>query len=105
MRIRKNVDRLTPYERQRLRNALEQAIKNPIPWKNFPDIANFHGAPFTICDRYKNNYAHYWGCCPHNDGSREKILKFLAWHRLYTVQLEEVLEPWLSDIDLGRVTR
>ena len=45
----------------------------------FGDIANYHGAPFTIC-----NHPTYpdvgVSCCPHSD----KLSEFLVWHRFYT---------------------
>ena len=77
-RIRKSTSRLTDYEKSRLRQALESAIANKTKWMNFPDIANFHGAPYNICpDRG------YDGCCPHmNDGGKYSVADFLPWHRL-----------------------
>ena len=77
-RIRKSTSRLTDYEKSRLRQALESAIANKTKWMNFPDIANFHGAPYKICpDRG------YDGCCPHmNDGGKYSVTDFLPWHRL-----------------------
>ena len=67
-RIRKEVNTLTSYEKDKLRTALLMAIRNSHQGKKFEDIANFHGAPYNIC----NNP----GCCPHGDP------KFLTWHRL-----------------------
>ena len=77
-RIRKSASRLSDNEKSELRKALELAIKNKTEWMNFPDIANFHGAPYNICpDRG------YDGCCPHmNDGGKYSVEDFLPWHRL-----------------------
>ena len=85
------MNRLTNYEKERLRDALIQARDNPQEGMNFNDIANFHGAPkLDICSHM--TYGH---CCPHNSDD------FFTWHRLYMVQLEEILEPYLHDTDLG----
>ena len=77
-RIRKSTSRLSDYEKSRLRQALESAIANKTKWMNFPDIANFHGAPFKVCpDRGIK------GCCPHtSDGGKYSVTDFLPWHRL-----------------------
>ena len=76
-RIRKSTSRLTDYEKSRLRQALESAIANKTKWMNFPDIANFHGAPFDICpDRGR------LGCCPHSNEDQNALMDFLPWHRL-----------------------
>jgi len=97
-RIRKEVNRLTPMEKFHLNFALKLAMASaPHYLKNkgaqnkllFGDIANYHGAPYTICNGRP--------CCPHSD----RLPEFLVWHRLYTVQLEELLEPYLKDTDLG----
>ena len=47
--MRKSINRLSPNEKSRLKNAFERAIANTTAWMNFPDIANFHGAPFDVC--------------------------------------------------------
>ena len=47
--MRKSINRLSSNEKSRLRNAFERAIANTTAWMNFPDIANFHGAPFDVC--------------------------------------------------------
>ena len=75
-RIRKSTSRLTDYEKSRLRQALESAIANQTKWMNFPDIANFHGAPYNVCpDRGSD------GCCPHlNDGGKYSVMDFLPWY-------------------------
>ena len=82
-RIRKEVNRLTPKEKFHLNFAMKLAMASPPYYpKNrlvFKDIANYHGAPYTICthpDRPE------WGrpCCPHAD----RLPEFLVWHRLYT---------------------
>ena len=77
-RIRKSTSRLSEYEKSKLRQALKLAIANQTKWMNYPDIANFHGAPYNICpDRGSD------GCCPHlNDGGKYSVMDFLPWHRL-----------------------
>ena len=76
-RIRKSTSRLSDYEKSRLRQALKSAIANQTKWMNFPDIANFHGAPFDVCpDRGS------LGCCPHSNDDRNSLMDFLPWHRL-----------------------
>ena len=94
-RIRKSASRLSDDEKSELRKALELAIKNKTEWMNFPDIANFHGAPYNICqDRYNHsmdprNDMPPEGCCPHTSAKSAKLEKFstdykdfLPWHRL-----------------------
>ena len=50
MRIRKEVNRLTYDEKFKLNNALKQAMLDRREYEfNFASIANYHGAPFTIC--------------------------------------------------------
>ena len=74
-RIRKEVNRLTPKEKFHLNFAMKLAMASPPYYpKNslvFKDIANYHGAPYTICTG---------PCCPHSD----RLPEFLVWHRLYT---------------------
>ena len=78
-RIRKSASRLSDYEKSRLRHALELAIANQTKWMNYPDIANFHGAPYKVCPERGS-----MGCCPHkNDNTHQSIMDFLPWHRLY----------------------
>ena len=79
LRIRKSASRLSDYEKLRLRHALESAIANQTKWMNFPDVANFHGAPYKVCPDRKR-----LGCCPHtSDHDPQSIMDFLPWHRLY----------------------
>ena len=82
-RIRKEVNRLTPIEKFHLNFALKLAMASaPYYPKNkllFGDIANYHGAPYTICTGGP--------CCPHAD----RLPQFLVWHRLYTGKLTR---PW-----------
>ena len=94
LRIRKSASRLSDYEKSRLRQAFESAIANQTKWMNFPDVANFHGAPYDVCpDRYTFGQAQRdppiapVGCCPHMGGKDNGLLKndymdFLPWHRL-----------------------
>ena len=75
-RIRKSASRLSDNEKSELRKALELAIKNKTEWMNFPDIANFHGAPYIVCQDKR-----HLGCCPHGMGDEDRM-DFLPWHRL-----------------------
>ena len=70
LRIRKDVMTLNKKEKRILTKALKQAMKKKNNGMMYMDLANYHGAPYTLC--------FYPGCCPH--GTR----KFLTWHRLYT---------------------
>ena len=72
MRVRKEVRTLTATEAQKIRYAMEQAMTQPTNGVRFRDIANYHGAPYTIC-------APPEGCCPHGGTGH----KFATWHRLY----------------------
>ena len=50
IRIRKEVNRLTPEEKSKLNNALKQAMLENSDFDfNYASLANYHGAPFTIC--------------------------------------------------------
>eukprot|EP00092_Neocalanus_flemingeri_P017751 GFUD01019206.1.p1 GENE.GFUD01019206.1~~GFUD01019206.1.p1 ORF type:complete len:822 (+),score=86.31 GFUD01019206.1:100-2565(+) len=71
-RVRRNVNTLTSSEKTSLSLALQKAISS----KDYENIANFHGFPETLCSGV---------CCPHGS------LDFLPWHRLFMVQMEEVL--------------
>ena len=68
---------LSDEEVKRLRKKLKLSIIE----HKYDDLANFHGAPLDICDGEP--------CCPHGDP------KFLAWHRLYMVNMEEMLDEGL----------
>ena len=70
MRIRKDVTTLNEEEKEKLTNALQQAMRKKNNGMMYMDLANYHAAPYTICP--------YPGCCPH--GTK----RFLTWHRLYT---------------------
>ena len=78
---RKNVSHLTKSESQRL----EAALKKMIDSGRFVDLANFHGAPTTICETTLFFQTVGVVCCPHG------VSVFLPWHRLYMVQMEEEL--------------
>ena len=82
MRIRKEVNTLTPEEKSKLRNALEQAMNKTTNGMLFMDIANYHGAPYTLCSR--------WGCCPHNN------IRFLTWHRPYMGMYFKIKEQCIN---------
>ena len=79
-RIRKSTSRLSEYEKSKLRQALKLAIANQTKWMNFPDVANFHGAPYDVCPDQGSK-----GCCPHIGDSKNihAVMDFLPWHRLY----------------------
>jgi len=74
-------------------------------WKNFQDIASFHGHSDGLpCDNASTQLPCYKRpcpnkgkepCCPHGHSG------FLTWHRLYMVQLEELMEPSLAGTNLG----
>ena len=83
---RKNVNALDESEKQALRSAMQEVIDNGY----FGHIANYHGAPLTICNHLNTTGGHVQdkvgGCCPH----RPKFEEFLTWHRLYVVIMEKV---------------
>ena len=104
LRIRKDVTTLTFAEKQRLRTALDIAMKKTFKWENFQDIASFHGHADNLdCDNPNTLIpcsrrpcpGKRQPCCPHRNDD------FLTWHRLYMVQLEELMEPWLAGTNLG----
>ena len=90
-RVRKNVNNLSKEEVQRLQEKLKHSIKN----LKFHDLANFHGGPLGICDDKP--------CCPHGDNN------LLAWHRLFTVNMEEMLDEalpywdWTEDTQIPQL--
>ena len=104
---------LTPAEKKILRTALNNAMISPSnsnKWKNFQDIASFHGHSDGLpcnnpntqipcqkrpCPDKVGRGDRVGSCCPHNDPD------FLTWHRLYMVQLEELMDPWLAGTNLG----
>ena len=61
---------MTPDETNKLTQAFKNAIEKKTKGKKLEDIANYHGAPYNICDEP--------GCCPHYP-----YLDFMIWHRLY----------------------
>ena len=71
---------MSEYEKSKLRQALKLAIANQTKWMNFPDVANFHGAPYDVCPDQGSK-----GCCPHIGDSKNihAVMDFLPWHRLY----------------------
>ena len=59
IRIRKEVNRLTQEEKSKLNNALKQAMLDNTDFDfNYPDLANYHGAPFTICTGRKKSLSY-----------------------------------------------
>ena len=80
LKVRKNVYRLTQVEKEDLTNAMLRLIESNEEWRNFQDIANFHGAPYIIC---RDSAGNHEACCPHQRGSTD----FLIWHRYYDVML------------------
>jgi len=73
VRVRKNVNSLSGQESRRLVSALESTIRRG----EYQNVGNYHGSPPTLCD---GNF-----CCPHGDN------RFLPWHRLFMVHMEEEL--------------
>ena len=77
-KLRKDVRKLSEEEKNALRRAMNAIISSGM----FGKLANYHGAPFTMC---QPTGPHLWGCCPHD------VDTFLPWHRLYLVNMEKVL--------------
>ena len=75
--VRRNVNKLTSRERRSLVAAMEAAISRG----EYVRVGNFHGFPGNICGTASSPQS----CCPHGETT------FLPWHRLYMVQMEEVL--------------
>ena len=78
---------LSDEEIKKLQDKLKVALKN----SKFHDLANFHGAPLAICGDKP--------CCPHGDNN------LLAWHRLFTVNMEELLDEALPYWDWTEDTK
>ena len=84
---------LSKKEIERLRQKLKLSIKN----LKFHELANFHGAPLDICEPYNKP------CCSHGDPT------FLPWHRLYLVNMEEMLDEalpywdWTEDTQIPQL--
>ena len=91
IRVRKNVNDLTNEEIERLQKKIKHAIKT----LQFQDLAQFHGAPIEICGEEI--------CCPHGKPT------FLSWHRLYLVNMEEILDEalpywdWTEDTQIPKL--
>ena len=83
--LKKEVSTLTEPEKQ----ALLAAFKAGIDQGEYSKLANFHGAPFTMCSPVTSDGrpipARWAGCCPH--GPRNE---FLIWHRLLLTNLDHV---------------
>ena len=69
-------------------NALRTALKAAIDQGDYSKLANFHGAPFTMCNPLQPdgtfNPDRGAGCCPHSHHM------FLIWHRLLMANLDHV---------------
>eukprot|EP00092_Neocalanus_flemingeri_P086636 GFUD01109222.1.p1 GENE.GFUD01109222.1~~GFUD01109222.1.p1 ORF type:complete len:672 (-),score=125.72 GFUD01109222.1:84-1829(-) len=78
-RVRRNVKTLSNSEKTTLQQALQRAIGSG----KYEKIGNFHGYPQTLCHSTEDFLPKM--CCPHN------TTDFLPWHRLFMVQMEEVL--------------
>jgi len=65
--------------------ALKCAMQDIITDGSFGHLANFHGGPHTICSTTTGPHQ----CCTHHGTD------FLTWHRLYLVNFERALEPYL----------
>ncbi|CAL1540978.1 unnamed protein product [Lymnaea stagnalis] len=79
--FRKDIDRLTDEEVDRLRKAMETVQQKPRPY-SYQDIAEMHGDP-AKCPNPKANER--YSCCVHG------MPNFPHWHRLYVIQLEDAL--------------
>ena len=83
--LKKEVSTLTEPEKQ----ALLAAFKAGIDQGEYSKLANFHGAPLTMCSTVTSDGipipARWAGCCPH--GPRNE---FLIWHRLLLTNLDHV---------------
>ena len=79
MQIRKDVTKLSQQERMALVKAMEKLIDDG----TYGKLANFHGAPLTMCDPTQSAQFRS-GCCPHRSDD------FLVWHRLYLVNMDRV---------------
>jgi len=98
-RIRRNVASLSRGEKTRLEVALRTAINSG----RYVEIANYHGGPPMCPDRPFGGY-----CCIHEPrgGNANLTMMFLPWHRLYLVQMEEILgEPipywdWTAEVSV-----
>ena len=77
---------------------MKLAIANQTKWMNFPDVANFHGAPYDVCPDQGSK-----GCCPHIGDSKNihAVMDFLPWHRLY---LGMIPLRWLKWSEIGLAT-
>ena len=86
------MNKLSKEEVQRLRKKLKQSITD----FKYDDLANYHGAPADICEGVDI-------CCPHGAST------FLPWHRLYMVNMEEMLEEalpywdWTEDTQIPQL--
>ena len=83
-KVRINVSTLSKQEIGKLRQKLIESIND----KRFVDMGNIHGFPQnSICPfRYEG-----W-CCPHGEPEDEgSIFQLLTWHRLFMVNMEDML--------------
>ena len=82
--LKKEVNTLTEPEKK----ALLAAIKKGIDQGEYSKLANFHGAPFTMCNPLRSDgqpiRAKEKGCCPHS------APEFLIWHRLLMANMDHV---------------
>ena len=86
IRIRKEVNNLSPYETEVLTQAFRNALYKTTKGMKFEDLASYHGAPNIICKEgwvwNGMDYKYYKdGCCPHP--TLQLYIDFIIWHRLY----------------------
>ena len=81
---------LSEEEKIALRRAMNAIISSGM----FGKLANYHGAPLTMCEPIPEG-PHEWGCCPHD------VDTFLPWHRLYLVNMEKV-PPYVYNLQTQR---
>jgi len=94
MKVRRNIASFSQSEKERLDAALEAIQRSG----RFQELLRYHGDP-PMCIGLEGVGRDGW-CCAHDNP------RFLPWHRLFTVQIEEMLgEPlpywnWAEERDL-----
>jgi tyrosinase len=89
MRIRKNIDQLTPEELEKLRRA-HKLMMSRIDNRSYQYVANIHGWIDEFCKHPRE-----W-----DDMGREVHL-FLSWHRAYMLNFEVLLQRAIGDDTIG----
>jgi tyrosinase len=89
MRIRKNIDQLSPEEITKLREA-HRSIMSRVDNRSYQYIANMHGWIDEYCKHQ-----------PELDDSGRQVHLFLCWHRAYMLNFELLLQRAIGDDTLG----